>query len=1850
MRPIRCLMHELNDFWQFSPSDFSTNFQDFQRALRLQQHECPAERGQEPVPVPSPAAQERDFSQHDNSFLCGGEGWRSSRAAWSLRQPQSKNNQQTNHVNPGRDQFKTVKRAYRRACKRANAAAAGGTWYKGQWMTARALRSQYVTDIPRQAPLRREGRQRSAGYKHYNFMSWNAGGLATNTWDALQNWLAEHSVDICCIQETHWPMTQEWCNSNYHIFHHGQGRAGGLMTLVRTTVAAKNHIRSGSLANGRIQHTRILHQHGGIDIVNVYQKVWSHGDVSSLMSQRLTVWTALTKCLDGLPARNQVIVAGDMNTQLTQHTKVTGPAVPKRAYRDSRDEHELLDIMRVKNMVAINTFRVADPYTFVGPSSKTQIDYIIMRNTQAVGHSKEAHGLHEFPLLVARGEGYHVPLWARLPSRWRVWRYGPSTSSMRGPSKDEMASYVQQHSAFVSSQIADAIGHGSGCEAPATLEDLDGVMMQVQSQLQSIVPNSSMLKPKPWQDETLRGTLSTAWRHLHQARAEKGKGLRSLFSAWRHACQFLRLIASTRKHCRRLRRARLLSFLEDAQEQANKHNIHGVFKVVNKLAPRNLQRPQIRHADGTLMDAEQESQATAAYLQEVYQDSSKSSFPTDLQADGIPFTCEELQGSMSAIPARKAGPRHLACNVFYKHSAACVAPVLYGFLQRWWAGGIPYVPQPFKDAWLTMLPKPGRVCKSPSDLRPIGLSHPLGKSILRVLRSKILPYARTFMDNVPQWGFMPNREVSDALSRAFQHCASVRKQCKTQTPSLNRRWEGVQSRALVGGLAIALDISKAFDTIPHAEIFNAMADAQVPDNLRALVMMWLDGAQYHVQGADGALAVNVRRGVRQGCVLSPLLYVLVVARIHRKLQDTMGAEADQTLDYYADDTLFHAEFDTLQGFRLALAKAEKLLEHLDTAGLDINDTKTQVLLRLSGKQAKQIRREVTEVRHGQPHLRLHALWTQRFLPIVDKAKYLGTQISYDTFEDQTVLHRITAARAAFGRLRRVLTSRSNLTVSKRIHLWSTCVGTCLYYGLDACGLTLSGLQKIRVLVQKQLRAISRQPAHITHLSNQELLDELGVAVPGAYIHQRARSLLQRWERNENSTERIAIKAQAFIGIWRRAVLSGLEQMLRNEQVAGRSLLTCPHCGKECATPTVLGSHISQAHAPQHRPTFDRAKHSTGGRSRCSGCKVLYSSWARLCKHIEHGACPFPVESVAKTATDSLDGDEKEGEHAHTPELDREASDVPLCKQQPVQELVRQQGWRALIQHQSLRPKLAQWCCICGTWCASNRAVKMHLARSHKEIWMKHRDRVERLCKSQLAMITVPCQLCGSVSKEPKAHVIACPVLFQSIFLHLLADNGGICGSELLSAPSTGGEQPTGSGLGQQAIQDGGQPTGQRQTARQGALSHWIREAGGSAAVGGDSKAGAQAGRRTSDPFPGLRLHVVCGDGAGRSPTHHVWGERRMEEAQRTDAAPPEKATTCDYDGVHPEGASGPAGEGHTGRSSQEHGNPSGLDDRSWTVEVQGLGLNQESLGRHGRHATDHAGPGLRPENYDCHSPGARSSKQVSGIAANASRHGNHLGTQGSLLHHPGGAEGRQGGAASSVLDQAWGQYGPQTVTQSTAARTGPETRHGEACLRPAPATVMRLVLHNSGDLCYMNAMVHAILWLMAHSNIQVQDMGQGYNTWRAIAAQRKACNLMQMLPWNRIVQGWQHGGSQHDIRDFFEHVFSRCQVSPFHGAWEARFQDQDVCRRHDRGLCENMITMDVPLAGPWSLQDVVNGWGNHAFLHGLLLAPQWLAVRLNRFHYADGRLQKVRSETEHAIQGPISPSSMINFVGAWSLT
>ena len=210
----------------------------------------------------------------------------------------------------------------------------------------------------------------------------------------------------------------------------------------------------------------------------------------------------------------------------------------------------------------------------------------------------------------------------------------------------------------------------------------------------------------------------------------------------------------------------------------------------------------MRDARGAILDTWQESVSTAKYLSEQYADPGRQVVAPEFLAmpdHSAILTQDDVQQGLQAIPARKAGPRHLAWNVMYKHAAPFLANILGEFMQRWWCGARPYIPQSFKDAWLIMLMKPGRLCRGPSDLRPIGLSHPLGKAMLRALRQKILAYAEQFMHHVPQWGFMPRREASDALARAFKHCEAVRSLCKLQTlcaltadgrAKRERRWQG----------------------------------------------------------------------------------------------------------------------------------------------------------------------------------------------------------------------------------------------------------------------------------------------------------------------------------------------------------------------------------------------------------------------------------------------------------------------------------------------------------------------------------------------------------------------------------------------------------------------------------------------------------------------------------------------------------------------------------------------------------------------------------------------------------------------------------------------------------------------------------------------------------------------------------------------------------------------------------------------------------------------------------------------------------------------------------------------------
>lgn len=65
------------------------------------------------------------------------------------------------------------------------------------------------------------------------------------------------------------------------------------------------------------------------------------------------------------------------------------------------------------------------------------------------------------------------------------------------------------------------------------------------------------------------------------------------------------------------------------------------------------------------------------------------------------------------------------------------------------------------------------------------------------------------------------------------------------------------------------------------------------------------------------------------------------------------------------------------------------------------------------------------------------------LKVVDSHTYLGAKISFATFEQQTLHHRMQIGRITGIRLKKWLQSKSMLTTRDRIRLWQTCAQTSL---------------------------------------------------------------------------------------------------------------------------------------------------------------------------------------------------------------------------------------------------------------------------------------------------------------------------------------------------------------------------------------------------------------------------------------------------------------------------------------------------------------------------------------------------------------------------------------------------------------------------------------------------------------------------------------------------------------------------------------------------------------------------------------------------------------------------------------
>ena len=415
--------------------------------------------------------------------------------------------------------------------------------------------------------------------------------------------------------------------------------------------------------------------------------------------------------------------------------------------------------------------------------------------------------------------------------------------------------------------------------------------------------------------------------------------------------------------------------------------------------------PNVRNDKGVLVPREQRSQVLADFLATVWKPPPPAQLCTEpigdpLQVNVSPFTMFELNLVLhKAKRGRAPGPDQLPTD-FLVWASPEVLDLILSLLNHCFLSASS--PAAFNKAVVAMLPKPNQKDPSaPGANRPISLTQSLYKLYTSLLHLRL----RGPLDGKlrpSQYGFRARRSTSQPLHMVRR----IIELYERQGQSLH---------------VVSLDWSKAFDTISHDAIRISLNRLGVPEPLIQAIMALYSDPQFTVRDTySESSSLPQCRGVRQGCPLSPLLFIAILTCVMHDVdveyEQRFGAlpwvfsAASPYWDIeYADDTLL------LSRSSESLNRLLHLLEiHASKVGLLLNHDKCEHLpLNTSQRiyfSSSFLRCSCSHCWQSAPHLQSEG--PPVFVPVSTAAKYLGIKLTKEASPAQDSRQRLGKAIAA----------------------------------------------------------------------------------------------------------------------------------------------------------------------------------------------------------------------------------------------------------------------------------------------------------------------------------------------------------------------------------------------------------------------------------------------------------------------------------------------------------------------------------------------------------------------------------------------------------------------------------------------------------------------------------------------------------------------------------------------------------------------------------------------------------------------------------------------------------------------
>lgn len=737
--------------------------------------------------------------------------------------------------------------------------------------------------------------------------------------------------------------------------------------------------------------------------------------------------------LDGtlleVPKTDVVILMGDFNAQLgpdnTNYETIMGRNAAGRRTENGELMLQLCSTHDLKICGSVFPHKVHHKVTWVSPAgnAENQIDHICVsrsffnivcdvRNKRSADIGSDHH------LLIAEIKYKFYP---RIQKR-RI-----------GPTKKYNISRLKNES--IKREVKEKI-NGIISPTPVVNGNIDETWSQIREQIQTICAQSLGYE----RHESAEWLSNDTWCLITERRSIKEKINSCNNEVHKRALQisYNKLSKNIKKQVKKDKQKFFESLGDEAQTAASKGDLRELYKVTRRISgKKNDNKVPVENEFGVLVTSKEDQLEVwrrhfENTLNVIHEENHERLliergrvYTSHINSD--PPDSNEICNAIKSLKCGRAvGSDGIPAELF-KTCPEVLGPLLYPLFQHIWIHED--IPNEWKESIIIKIPKKGSKAKC-SNWRGISVLPAITKIINNIILNRIAtPLNNLIRKN--QAGFRPENSCIDHIN--------------------TMRIIIEQSAELNSPLYIAfVDYEKAFDSLKRDVIWRALESRGVPVKIINIIKKFYEGASSRVlhEGQLSEPFVTIS-GVKQGCALSPLLFITTLDLIFDVVtKESTGLNwriNERLCDLaYADDViLLSTKHQDMQNM------IDKMVTESGKLGLKINTKKTKSMR--------------VNVNNATPFV-----INNEDMENVEIFEYLGSKLEPNGGTQTDVSSRIQKANGAFASLNRVWTA-TTITRQTKIKIFNACVKTVLLYGSESWHITNDITSKLQVFINRCLR-------------------------------------------------------------------------------------------------------------------------------------------------------------------------------------------------------------------------------------------------------------------------------------------------------------------------------------------------------------------------------------------------------------------------------------------------------------------------------------------------------------------------------------------------------------------------------------------------------------------------------------------------------------------------------------------------------------------------------------------------------------------------------------------------------------